>query len=88
MVIISIRDFRANQTKYLGMVNAGEDVILKARTGSYKITPVKEKDMVTSKKDFAAELRGALIEAKECLNGNRKLKTLNQLIDELRDNDK
>ena len=37
------------------------------------------------KRDLSAELRGALIEAKESIEGKRKLNTLDKLINELRD---
>ena len=40
-----------------------------------------------NKRDLAAELRGALIEAKESIEGKRKLNTLDHLINELRDSD-
>ena len=32
MLVVSTRDFRTNQTKYLNKANAGEHVILKSRT--------------------------------------------------------
>ena len=31
MVIVSTRDFRTNQTKYLNLAKAGEHVVLKSR---------------------------------------------------------
>ena len=34
MVIVSIRDFRSNQSHYLDMVNRGESVILRSRAGN------------------------------------------------------
>lgn len=53
MQIISLRDFRLNQTKYLELVKKGEDVILKSRSGSFKILPIGENDIiVTKRKDF------------------------------------
>lgn len=39
MVIVNTRDFRANQTKYLNLAKAGEHVILKSRTGCFRIFP-------------------------------------------------
>ena len=39
-------------------------------------------------RDITAELRGALIEAKESMDGKRKLNTLDKLTDELRGNNK
>ena len=40
--------------------------------------------MIEVKKNLEDELRGALIEAKESIEGNRKLNTLDYLINELR----
>ena len=39
---------------------------------------------VIKDRDITTELRGALIEAKEAMDGKRKLNTLDRLIDELR----
>ena len=52
MTVISIRDFRSNQSKYLGLAANGESVILTSRAGSFKIVPVSEDDSVVSKKEF------------------------------------
>ena len=42
MIVISTREFRANQTKFLDMARNGEDVILKSRSsGSFKLIPVE-----------------------------------------------
>ena len=41
--------------------------------------------VVATGRDLGAELRGALIEAKESIEGKRKLNTLDNLINELRD---
>ena len=39
-MIVTGRDFRANQSKYIGIAHSGEDVILKSRAGSVKLIPV------------------------------------------------
>lgn len=87
MVIVSTRDFRQNQSKYLGMANEGENVILKSRSGNFRIYPVSLEEPVSPKRNLAAELRSALIEVKENMQGKRKLHTVEELIDELRDTD-
>lgn len=56
MTVISIRDFRANQSKYLDLAAGGESVILTSRTGSFKIVPVTEDDSLVSKKEFFARI--------------------------------
>jgi len=64
MKIISARDFRENQSKYLGLVDKGESVILQVRNGCYKITPVKDDDMLLSLDDIPAFL-GTLAAAED-----------------------
>ena len=87
MIVISTRDFRANQTKFLNMARNGEDIILKSRNaGSFKLTPVETEDAVVSKRDLTEELRLALQQVKDHMEGKIKLKTADSLIDELRDN--
>ena len=64
---------------------SGGDVVVKSRAGSFRVVPISEDDIVINKRDLSAELRGALIEAKESIEGKRKLNTLDNLIDEIRD---
>lgn len=65
MVIISSRDFRANQTKYLDMASKGEGVILRSRSlGSFKITPITDDDTLMSKDEFFRKLNHAHEEIK------------------------
>jgi antitoxin (DNA-binding transcriptional repressor) of toxin-antitoxin stability system len=67
MTVVSIRDFRANQSKYLGLAAGGESVILTSRMGSFKIVPVTEDDSLVSKKEFFAsvdEARKSIAEGK------------------------
>lgn len=84
MTIVSARDFRANQVKYLSMVNSGEHVILKSREGNFRLLPVTSSDSISDdSQKIAAELRGALRELKEVIAGKKQLNTLDSLIDEL-----
>lgn len=87
MIVVTGRDFRANQSKYVGYARKGEDVVVKARYGSWRVVPITEDDVVINKRDLTEELRGALMEAKEAIEGKRKLNTLSKLINELRDSD-
>lgn len=53
MTIISTREFRANQGKYLNMVAQGQEVVLKSRDhGSFRISLVMEDDTLMRKTDF------------------------------------
>ncbi|MDR0544808.1 MAG: type II toxin-antitoxin system Phd/YefM family antitoxin [Odoribacteraceae bacterium] len=43
MLVISMREFRANQSKYLDLVKDGGELILKSKgSGSFALTPVTE----------------------------------------------
>lgn len=85
MLVISTRDFRANQTKFLDMVNKGEDIVLKSREkGSFKLVPVKEEDAIINKRDITAELKGALQQVRDHMDGKIQLKSAEDLLDELR----
>ena len=87
MIVVSTRDFRANQTKYMGMANEGEDVVLKSRDcGSFKLVPVTCEETAEEENDITEDLKEALIKFKEYLDGKRQMKTIESLIDELRDN--
>ena len=39
MIILTGREFRANQAKYVGVAQSGEDVVVKSRAGSIRIVP-------------------------------------------------
>lgn len=67
MTVVSVRDFRANQGKYLDLAANGESVILTSRKGQFKIMPISEDDSIVSKKEFFArvdEARKSLAEGK------------------------
>ena len=44
--------------------------------------------MAATNRDLTAELRGALMEAKEAMEGKRQLNTLDGLIEELKEDSK
>jgi len=80
MLVISTREFRERQGKYLGMVANGENVVLKSRKeGNFKLVPLQRDDTLMSKEEFYAKLDRSIQQIKE-----GKLHTLNMNnIDEL-----
>jgi len=57
MVVISSRDFRSNQSKYLGMAAKGQGVVLTTRSlGSFKIVPINEDDTLMTKEELFAKI--------------------------------
>lgn len=85
MVVVTGRDYRANLAKYYGLAREGEDVVVKARDGTWKVVPVTEDDVVVNRRDLRKELRDALQEVKEHMEGKKELMTWEELLDELED---
>lgn len=82
-MIVSTRDFRTNQTKYLNLAKTGEDVVLRSRTGNFRISPITKEDSISNKTNFRSELRKALQEVLESRKGKVKLQTAEELLNEL-----
>mgnify|MGYP002861980882 FL=1 len=86
MTIVSTRDFRSNQTKYLGMASRGERVILRSRMGSFHLTPVAEEPTPT--RDITTEICNGLKAWREYLDGDKtKMHSAEELLHELRNSD-
>ena len=83
MVVISTRDFRTNQTKYLNLAKAGEHVVLKSRAGSFRIFPDDGSGNIETSRDLMKELKNALTEVKEVIVGKCKLQSADSLLNEL-----
>ena len=49
MEIVTAREFRANQGKFLTAAMKGHSVILTSRFGNFKITPITEDDSLTTR---------------------------------------
>jgi len=83
MTIVSTRDFRANQTKFLDMALRGEHVVLKSRRGSVRLIPVEEEE---PRRDVTAEICQGMKDWKEYLETGKsdKFRPASELIDELR----
>ena len=46
MIIVTSREFRANQRKYFDLARSNDVVITSRNHGNYKLTPVSRNDMV------------------------------------------
>lgn len=83
MVVVSTRDFRTNQTKYLNLAKSGEHVVLKSRAGSFRIFPEDSKETVETSRDLMKEFKNALTEVKDAIAGKRVLQSAESLLHEL-----
>ena len=79
MTIVTTSEFRANQTKFLGMARRGEHVVLKSRLGSFRLTPEKE----DPKRNITAEVCQGLKDWKEYLETGKsdRFRPADELID-------
>ncbi len=85
MTIVSTRDFRANQTKFLDMALRGEHVVLRSRRGSVRLMPLDEEEG-KPKRDVTAEICQGMKDWKEYLETGKsdKFRPLDDFLDELR----
>ena len=66
MLIISSREFRANQKSYFDKIDSGEEIIVQRKGNkSYKISPISEDDKLMSKSDFIEKINLSLQQIKE-----------------------
>lgn len=77
MQIVSTREFRANQGKFLNAAKRGESVLLTSRYGNFKISPVTEEDNLTER------ICRGLEEVKLMESGKMPSKSAWELLDEL-----
>lgn len=55
MQIVTTRDFRTNQTRYLNLAKQGHDVVLVSRTGSFRLVPVSDDDRIMRDNNLSPE---------------------------------
>ena len=86
MTIVTTRDFRANQTKFVDMALRGEHVVLKSRRGNVRLMPVEDEEEEEPKRDVTAEICRAMKDWKEYLETGKsdKFRPAEELIYELR----
>lgn len=75
MEVVTIREFRLNQTKILNKAKSGESIVLTSRTGSFKLLPISETDSIIDKR-----LCEALDEVKAHIAGELDLPEAKDLV--------
>ena len=87
MTVVSTRELRANQTKFLSMVSRGEQVILLSRLGHYRLMPFQfyAEGVTALMRDVTAETCQDMKDWKEHLETGKSDKFHNweELMDEL-----
>ncbi len=77
MQVVSAREFRSNQGKYLNAAKNGQSVLLTSRYGNFKIMPISEEDSLTSR------ICEGLREVKLIQEGKMKGYSIEELLNEL-----
>lgn len=57
MVVVSSREFRANQRKYFDLARTNDVVITSRTHGSYRLVPVQEDDTIMNSTTLNAKIR-------------------------------
>ncbi len=66
MLVISSREFQANQKSYFDKIDEGEEIIiLRKGNKSYKISAVSDDDTLMSKSEFIDKVNASLKEIKD-----------------------
>lgn len=75
MEIVSAREFRSNQGKFLTAAMSGQSVVLTSRYGNFKITPITDADEIV-KRDISL----SCAEVKAHVEGNLDLPLAKDII--------
>ena len=57
MVVVSSREFRANQRKYFELARTNDVVITSRSHGSYRLVPISEDDTLIDRESLDARIR-------------------------------
>lgn len=65
MVVVSSREFRANQRKYFELARTNDVVITSRAHGSFRLVPVTEEDTVMTKEELYQKIDKGIREIRE-----------------------
>lgn len=66
MVVVSSREFRANQRKYFELALSDDVVIMSRSYGSYRLVPLSEDDSLVDAAELDARIRRGIAEYEAC----------------------
>ena len=75
MKVVTAREFRSNQGKFLIAAREGQSVLLTSRYGNFKITPVTSDDVIIEQ-----DLREAINQVKEHMEGRIELPNAKDIV--------
>jgi len=62
MVVVSSREFRANQKKYFDLAKNNDVVITSRKHGNYRLVPMSESDMIINEELLKAKIKRGIAE--------------------------
>ena len=62
MVLVSSREFRANQRKYFDLAKKNTVIITSRTHGNYKLVPISENDMIIDEETLQAKINRGIAE--------------------------
>ena len=65
MLVVTGRDFRANQSKYIRHAYSGTDVVITSRVGDVRLVPISKDDMLVSRNEISPELAAEIEKARK-----------------------
>lgn len=84
LMIVTGKEFRSRQGKYVGAAFAGQDVVVRSRRGCFRIIPVPAaEEPSTTEEDMEQRLSGALKEVKDSIEGKTQLLSWEDMLHEL-----
>ncbi|MCI8998799.1 MAG: prevent-host-death protein [Muribaculaceae bacterium] len=77
MQVVTAREFRSNQGRFLTAAREGQSVMLTSRYGNFKIVPITEADTLTER------ICRGLKQVKQMESGEMPRKTMEEFLNEL-----
>lgn len=65
MIIVTSRDFRANQSRYFDLAKEQDVIITSRDKGCYRLVPITEDDFLINKEELIAKIDKGIQEYKE-----------------------
>lgn len=81
MQIVSAREYRSNQGKFMKAAKNGQTVVLTSRYGKFKLTPIEEEEEDSS--TLTERICRGLEQVKLIMDGKLPRRTIDDLLNEL-----
>ena len=84
MVVVSSREFRANQRKYFDLALTNDVVITSRSHGSYRLVPIKDSDILIDQATLEAKIRRGIEEYEQGkVHGREEGESMDSFLDRM-----